>query len=86
MGGATHHKELPFEALIGLLEECEEDFPCHATKTQPEVLPKAFGFKEMKEDVDARRVPKVVAQYREHPHEGPAVGMQLGGSHVDLRQ
>ena len=65
MRGAAHPKELPFEALIGLLEEREKDSPCH---------------------VEGRRVPKVVAQYGERPHEGPAVGMQLGGSHVDFYQ
>ena len=63
----------------------EEDSPCHATKAHLEVLPGALGFKEMKEDVHGRRVPKVVAQYSERPHEGPAVGMQLGGGHIDLR-
>ena len=39
----------------------------------------------MKEDVDEGRVPKVVAQYSERPHEGLVVGMQVGGGHVDLR-
>jgi len=80
--GATHLKELPFEALTRLLEEREEDSPCHATVAHQEVLPGALSFKEMKEDVDGMRVPKVVAQYS----EGPAVGMQLGGGHVDLCQ
>jgi len=59
--GAAHLKELPFEALIGLLEEREEDSPCHATKAHPEVFPGALSFKEMKEDVDGRGVSKVVA-------------------------
>jgi len=86
VGGATHPKELPFEALIGLLEEREEDSPRHATEAHLEVLPRALSFKEMEEDVDRRRVPKMVAQYRDGPHEGPTVGLQLGGGHVDLRQ
>jgi len=49
---ATHPKELPFEALVRLLEEREENSPCHATEAHPEVLPGALGFKEMEEDVD----------------------------------
>jgi len=86
MFGASHLKELPFEALVGLLEEHEEDSPCRATEDHPQVLFGALSFKEMKKDVDGRSVPKVVAQYSERPHEGPTVGMQLGGGHVDLRQ
>ena len=52
MLGAAHPKELPFEALIGLLEEREENSPCHAAKAQPEVLPGALSFKEVEEDVN----------------------------------
>ena len=85
MLGAAHPKELPFEALVGLLEEHEENSPYHATKAHPKVLPGALIFKEVREDVDRRGVPKVVAQNSEGPHEGPAVGMQLGGGHIDLR-
>jgi len=40
----------------------------------------------VEEEVDRGRVPKVVAQYRECPNEGPTVGMQLGGGHVDFCQ
>ena len=86
MLGAAHLNELPFEALIGLLEEREENSPCHAAEAHPEVLLGALSFKEVKEDVDGRGVPKVVAQYGEGPHEGPTVGMLLGGGHVDLHQ
>jgi len=86
MLGATHPNELPLEALIRLLEEREENSPCHATEAHLEVLPGALGFKEMEEDVDLRGLPKMVAQYREGPREGPAVGMQLGRGHVDLFQ
>ena len=40
----------------------------------------------MEEDVDEGRVPEVVAHNGERPDKGPAIGMQLGGSHVDLSQ
>ena len=61
MLGEAHPKELPSEALIGLLEECEEDSPRHATEAHPEVLPGALSLKEMEEDINGGRVPKVVA-------------------------
>ena len=61
MGSATHPKELPLKALVGLLEECEEDSPRHAAKARPKVLPRALSFEEMKEDIDEGRVPEVVA-------------------------
>jgi len=40
----------------------------------------------VEEDVDRWRVPNIVAQYGEGPHEGPAVRMQQGGGHVDFCQ
>jgi len=83
--GSAHPKEHPFEALIGLLEEREEDSPYHAAEAHPQVLPGALGLEEMKEDVEGGRVPEVVAQYGECSHEGPAVGMQLDGGQVNLR-
>ena len=86
MVGSAHPKELPFEALIGLLEECEEDSPRHSTETHPEVLPGTLSLEEVEEDIDGRRVPKVITQDGECPHEGPAVGMQLGRGHVNLCQ
>ena len=61
MFGATHPKELPFEALIGLLEECQEDSPRHATEAHLEVLLGALSLEEVEEDIDGGRVPKVVA-------------------------
>jgi len=59
--GATHPKELPFEAFIRLLEECEEDSPRHSTGTHPEVLPRTLSLEEVEEDIDGRRVPKMIA-------------------------
>ena len=51
MVGATHSEELPFEALIRLLEQREENSPCHAIETHPEILPQTLGFEEMEKDV-----------------------------------
>jgi len=42
--------------------------------------------KEVEEDVHGRKMPKVVAQDREGPYEGPAIGVKLGRGHLDLRQ
>jgi len=72
--GAAHPKELPLEALVGLLEEREKDSPNHTTKTHPEVLPGVFGFEEVKEDVDRWRVPKV-----QHKMEKALINAQLLG-------
>jgi len=52
MLSATHPKELPFETLVRLLEEHEENCPCHTTETHPEILPRALGLEEVEEDVD----------------------------------
>ena len=46
MVGEAHPKELPFEAFIRLLEECEEDTPHHSTETHPEVLPGTLALKK----------------------------------------
>jgi len=83
---ATHPKELPFEALIRLLEECEETSPRHSTETHPEILPRTLSLEKVEEDIDRGRVPKVIAQNGECPHEGPVIGVQLGRGHVYLRQ
>jgi len=80
--GAAHPKELPFEAFIGLLKECEEDSPRHSTETHPKVLPGALSLEEVEEDINGRRVPKVIAQYGERP----TVGVQLGRGHINLCQ
>ena len=86
MVGATHSEELPFEALIRLLEQGEENSPCHTIETHPEIIPRTFSLKNMEEDIHRGRMPKVVAQNWEGPYEGPALGMQLGGGHVDFCQ
>jgi len=44
VGGAAHPKELPFEALIGLLKEGEKDFPRHVAKAHPA---EARGYKAL---------------------------------------
>jgi len=84
--GATHPKELSFEAFIGLLEECEEDSPRHSTETHPKVLPGTLSLKELEEDINGGRVPKTVTQDGEHPHERPTVRVQLGRGNVNLCQ
>jgi len=68
------------------LEQREENSPCHAIETHPKILPRALSIEEVEEDIHRRRVPKVVAQNLEGPHEGPVVGMQLGGGHIDFCQ
>jgi len=45
--GAAHPKELPFEALIGFLEESEEDSPRHSTETHLVVFPGTLGLEEV---------------------------------------
>ena len=67
MLGTTHPKELHFEALVGLLKEREEDSLCHAVEAHPKVLSGDLSFEEVKEDIDRRGVPKMVAQYGEGP-------------------
>jgi len=39
MDGATHSEELPFEALIRLLEQREENCPCHAAEAHQRFFP-----------------------------------------------
>ena len=52
MLSATHPKELPFEALVRLLEERKENSPCHTTKAHPKILPGALGLEEVEEHID----------------------------------
>jgi len=59
---ATHSKELSLEAFIRLLEQREENSPCHTIETHPEVLPHTFSLEKMEEDIHEGRMPKVVAQ------------------------
>ena len=61
MVSATHSEELPFEALIRLLEQREENSPCHAIETNPEILPRTLSLEKMEEDIHRGRMPKVVA-------------------------
>jgi len=56
--GAAHPKELPLEAFIGLLEECEEDSPRHSAETHPKVLPGTLSLEEVEEDIDRGGCPK----------------------------
>jgi len=51
MDVTVHLKELPFEALLRLLEEGYEDSPRHPVEAYPKLLPWAIGFKEVEEDV-----------------------------------
>jgi len=60
--GATHSEEPPFEALIGFLEQREENSTCYTIETHPEVLPRTFSLEKVEEDIDRGRMPKVVAQ------------------------
>jgi len=60
--GATHSEELPFEALIRLLEQREENSPCHTIETHPEVIPWTFSLEKVEEDIHRGRMPKVVTQ------------------------
>jgi len=55
---AAHPKELPLEAFIGLMEECEEDSPHHSAETHPEVLPGTLSLEEVEEDMDRGGFPK----------------------------
>ena len=82
----THFEELPLEALIRLLEQGEENSPCHPVKAYPKLLPWTLGLEEVEEDVHRGSVPEVVTEDAKRPHEGLAVGMQLCKGHVDLRQ
>jgi len=61
MVGAAGLEELPFEALVRLLEQSEEDSPRHPVEAYPKLLPGTFRLKEMEENVHRRRVSEVVA-------------------------
>jgi len=39
MSSATHPEEIPFEALVGLLEEGKESSPHHTIEAYPKLLP-----------------------------------------------
>jgi len=58
-----------------LLEQGEDDSSCHPAEAYPEVLPRVFGFEEVKKDVNGGWMAKVVAKDGEGPHKGPVVGM-----------
>jgi len=59
---ATHPEELPFEALIRLLKQGEENSPCHPIEAYPKLFPWTLGLEKMEEDVYRRGVPKMVAE------------------------
>jgi len=60
--------------------------PATALKLTQSFFPGLLASKKWRKTSTKGGVPKMVTQYREGRHEGPAVGMQLGGGHVDLRQ
>jgi len=77
---AAHPKELPLKALIELLEEREENCPCHAVEAHPEVLPGTLSFKEMEEDVDRRGVPKMVHSIEKALMKAQLLGCSWAGT------
>ena len=81
----THPKEFPLEPFIRFLEQGEDDSSCHPAETYPEVLPRVFGLKEMKENIYGGGMAKVITKNGEGPDEGPAVGMQLDRGDIYLR-
>jgi len=81
---AAYLKELPFEALIRLLEEGQENSPYHPIEAHPQLLPKVLRLEEVEEDVHKWRMAKVVTKDGEGLYKGPVVGVQLGRGHVDL--
>jgi len=68
-----------------LLEQGEENSPCHLIKAYPKLFPWTLGLEEMEEDVYKRGVPKMVAEDCKRLHKGPVVGVQLGRGHINLR-
>jgi len=67
-----------------LLEERYEHPPSHTIEADPQLLPRVFNFKEIKEGIHRRREAEAVAKDDESPHERPTVGMQLGGGNIHL--
>jgi len=47
---ATYLKELPFEALVRVLEEGYEDSPCHPIEAHPQLLSRTLRLEEIKEN------------------------------------
>jgi len=83
---AAYPEEFPLETFVGLLEKGEDDSSCHPTEAYPEVLPRAFGFEEMKKNIYSGWMTKMVAEDGEGPHKGPVVRMQLGRGNVYFGQ
>ena len=82
---AAHPEKFPFEPFVRLLEQGEDDSFCYLAEADPEVLPKLFGLKEMKENIYGGGMTKVITKNGEGLDKGPAVGMQLGRGDVYLR-
>jgi len=72
---ATHPEEFPLETFVGLLEKGEDDSSCHPAEAYPEVLPRAFGFEEMKKKIYSGWMTKMVVEDGDGPYRGPIVGM-----------
>jgi len=58
---ATNLEELPFEALVRLLEEGQQYSSSDPIEAHSRLLTWAFGFKEVQEHVHRRRMAKVGA-------------------------
>jgi len=48
----AHPKEFSSKSFVGLLKEGEENSPSDPAQAHPEIVSRAFGFKEMKEHVE----------------------------------
>jgi len=81
---ATYLKELPFEALVRLMEEGKENSPRHPIEAHPQLLFRTLRLVEVEEDVHGGRVAEMVAENTKSPHESPAVRVQLGRGHIHL--
>jgi len=59
---SVEHRPQASKDLVELLEQREENSPCHTIETHPEILPWTFSLEKMEEDIHRGRMPKVVAQ------------------------
>ncbi len=66
------------------LEEGEDDAPGDARKAHPKAFTLFLHLEKMKKDIHGGGDAQIPAKNLKTPHEGPAVGMELGRGSVDF--